>query len=148
MARNVLQYTVTDPGRDNGKLFILTEMPATQGEAWAARAILALMKNGVDMPDGFDRLGMAGIAEIGFKMLSKCAWEDLNPLMAELMGCVTIQVTPGKAHTIRPLIEEDIEEILTRMKLKAEVFKLHVDFLKAVAPSILAAVQPGDGKPA
>ena len=36
MARNVVNYTATD-GRDKGKVFLLTEMSARQGEEWAMR---------------------------------------------------------------------------------------------------------------
>ena len=43
---------------------------------------------------------------------------------------------PSKPHVVRNLIEEDIEEITTRLKLRGEVWKLHTGFLKAVAPSI------------
>ena len=34
------------------------------------------------------------------------------------------------------LIEQDIEEVATRLKLRGEIWKLHTGFLKAVAPSI------------
>src|SRR3546814_21113858 len=50
--------------------------------------------------------------------------------------CVQIMPDPSKTHIVRNLIEEDIEEITTRVKIRAEVWKLHTGFLKAVAPSI------------
>ena len=51
MARTVSNYTVTDEGRDNGKVFVLTEMPASRAESWAMRALLALMAGGVEVPE-------------------------------------------------------------------------------------------------
>ncbi|XPE68477.1 hypothetical protein ACNKHP_21825 [Shigella boydii] len=39
---------------------------------------------------------------------------------------------PKKRSIRRPLVEEDIEEIITRLNLRAEVFKLHVDFFATV----------------
>ena len=50
MARSISNYTVQDEGRDNGKVFVLTEMPASRAESWAMRALLALMANGVEVP--------------------------------------------------------------------------------------------------
>ncbi len=127
--------TITDTNRDKGKAFQIDEMPASQGEAWATRAILALMAGGVELPEGFERLGMAGMAEIGLKALAGLRYEIAEPLLAEMMGCVSIIPDPTKTHVVRPLIEEDIEEITTRVKLRAEVWKLHTDFLQAVSQS-------------
>jgi len=136
MARATLNYKVTDEGRDKDKVFVLTELPASKAESWAMRAILALMAGGVELPEGFDRMGMAGMAEMGIKALSGLKWEVAEPLLAEMWQCVQIMPDPSKTHIIRNLIEEDIEEIATRVKLRAEVWKLHTGFLKAVAPSI------------
>lgn len=137
--RATINYTVTDEGRDKGKLFTITELPAAQGEAWAMRAILALTSEGVDIPEGFERLGMAGMIEMGVKSLTRLRWEVAAPLLAEMWECVKIIPDPTKPHVVRGLIDQDIEEIMTRVKLRLEIFKLHGDFLKAVAPSISGA---------
>ena len=136
MARSTVNYTVKDEGRDSGKVFVLTEMPASKAESWAMRALLALMASGVEVPEGFDRMGMAAMAEIGIRALSGLKWETAEPLLAEMWECVQVMPNPTKPHVVRRLIEEDIEEIATRVKLRAEVWKLHTGFLKAVAPSI------------
>ncbi len=136
MARATVNYTVKDEGRDSGKVFVLTEMPASRAESWATRALLALMANGIEVPEGFDRMGMAAMAEIGIRALSGLKWEVAEPLLQEMWECVQIMPDPGKPHVVRRLIEEDIEEIMTRVKIRAEVWKLHTGFLKAVAPSI------------
>ena len=56
MARTTANYTVTEEGRDQGKVFVRTEMPASRAESWAMRALLALMAGGVEVPEGFDRM--------------------------------------------------------------------------------------------
>ena len=142
MARATANYTVTDEGRDNGKVFVITEMPASKAESWAMRALLALMAGGVEVPPGFDRMGMAAMAEMGIKALVGLKWEVAEPLLAEMWSCVQIMPDPTKPHVIRNLIEEDIEEITTRIKLRAEVWKLHTGFLKAVVHSISEGSRP------
>lgn len=136
MARKSTNYTVTDDNRDKGKVFVITELPAARAESWAFRAILALMEGGVELPPGFERMGMAGIAELGIRALSHLRWEVAEPLLAEMWECVQIMPDPAKPHVVRPLIEQDIEEVMTRIKIRAEVWKLHTDFLSAVAASI------------
>jgi hypothetical protein len=135
MARKTLQYTVQEEGRDRGKVFLLTEMSASQAESWAARAILALMAGGVDLPEGFERLGMAGIAELGLRALAKLRWQDAKPLLDEMMSCVQILPNPAKPNIVRALIEEDIEEVQTLVKLRMEIWGLHVGFSPAAAKS-------------
>lgn len=136
MARITEKFIVAEDNRDKGKIFILTEMPAAQGEAWAMRALLALMAGNVELPEDFERMGMAGVAEVGVRALAGLKWDVVEPLMVEMWQCVQIQPDPKKPHIVRPLIEEDIEEITTRIKLRAAVLKLHTGFLSAVAPLI------------
>lgn len=130
MARKELTYMAED-GRDQGKKFKLTEMPADHAERWAMRAVLALMKSGVELPEGIERLGMSALAGLGLRAISGLDWEIAEPLLNEMMSCVQIMPDPSKPQIVRNLISEDIEEITTRLKLRMEVFKLHTDFLQA-----------------
>jgi len=130
---------VEDKGRDYNKAFLITEMPCAQAESWAMRVLLALMANNVELPDNFAELGMAGLAELGLRAVSGLKWETAEPLLAEMFTCVQIIPDPARPQVARDLLETDIEEVLTRFKLRAEVFKLHTDFLEAVAPSIFPA---------
>ena len=123
--RKVLDVTISDAGRDLGKVFILTEMPASKVEKWAARAILALCKSGFDVPDG---AGMEFIAVAGLKALGGLNFFDAEPLLDEMMECVQIRPDPSKPNVVRALIEDDIEEVKTRLQLRAEVFTLHTNF--------------------
>lgn len=148
MARKVVNYTVTDKGRDNGKKFVLTEMTAAQAEAWAFRAILALMAGNVDIPENFQEMGMAGLAEMGLRALSGLRWEVAEPLLNEMFGCVQFMPDPSKTHVVRPLVESDIEEVKTRIALRMEVWKLHTDFLQAAGSSLVQAAAAAAPKPA
>ncbi len=133
MARKELYYTVEDKGRDNGKKFYIREMSATQAEWWAIRAILAMANNGINLPDNLSDMGMAGMAKVGLEMVAKIPPEDARPLLDELMKCVQAVPNPDDLNIKRPLIDDDTEEVITRLKIRGEVFKLHVDFLTAAA---------------
>lgn len=139
MARSQINFTITDPGRDMGKTFVLTEMSAAQCESWAMRALLALMGSGVTVPEGFERMGVAGIAQLGLKALSGLKWEIVEPLFAEMFECIKFMPDASRPQITRPVMDEDIEEVKTRLTLRVEVWKMHTDFLKAVGPSIASA---------
>jgi len=51
MARKTCRVTIDADGRDKGKTFILTELPALDIERWTVRLVLALGKNGVNLPN-------------------------------------------------------------------------------------------------
>jgi len=138
--RKTLTYTVTAEGRDKGKVFLITEMPAAQGEEWATRALFTAMNCGVEIPDELLSAGLAGLAALGMKSLAKVPYEMVKPLFDEMMGCV--QIVPDRANPqfVRPLIEDDIEEIATRLMLRKATLTLHLDFFLAAAPSTQAPV--------
>lgn len=128
MARKTLTITIDTAGRDKGKVFVLTEMPASQAERWALRALSALASSGVEVPDDLRDAGFAGIARLGIQAFGNLPWEKAEPLLDEMFRCVQVQPSP---KVVRDLIEDDIEEIATRLKLRMELFKLHADFLQA-----------------
>ncbi len=115
-------------GRDKGKRYHLTELPALQAEKWAVRAGLALSHAGVQMPPGMT--GWAALAFGALQALNQVAYEDLVPLLDEMMSCVQIVPDPkGYPLMMRPLNgQDDIEEIRTILVLRAEVFNLHSGF--------------------
>ncbi|END8615764.1 TPA: hypothetical protein ACTL3K_004929, partial [Escherichia coli] len=120
MARKEKFITIEGQGRDKGKVFHLTEMSASQAEWWAMRAIMAMGRGGVELPDDVRSLGMAALALEGLKALSKIPPDEARPLMDEMMDCVQFVPDPKKRSIRRPLVEEDIEEIITRLNLRAE----------------------------
>jgi hypothetical protein len=137
--RKTTQYRVTEENRDKGKLFLLTEMSSSRAEAWAMRVLLALVGGNVSLPENFEELGMAALAELGIRAVGGLKWEVAEPLLNEMLECVQFIPDPSKLHIVRDLFPEDIEEIMTRINLRVEVWKLHMDFLSAVVPSISPA---------
>lgn len=127
MARNVKRITIEADGRDQGKVFVLREMPASQAEKWAMRALLSVARSGIDIGQAAGQ-GMQGIALMGVSALLAASWEDAEPLLDEMMSCIEIQPDPTKPNIVRPLIEDDIEEVRTRINLRREVLELHVGF--------------------
>ena len=132
--RKVISITISTNDRDKGKVFQLREMPASKAEKWAARAFLALAKSGVDIPDDIAEQGVAGIAAVGIKALSRIEFSDAEALLDEMFDCVQFIPDPSRPDVVRGLIEDDIEEVATRVKLRKEVLALHLDFFTSVAP--------------
>lgn len=128
-------------GRDKNKIFRLREMSASQAEAWGCRMMIALAKSGVEVPEGFFDMGMAGVAVMGIQALGGLSWDVAKPLLDEMMGCVQIQ--PGASHpnVVRALIEDDIEEVTSRLLLRDEVIKLHTGFSLAAFFSTFRKMQ-------
>ena len=50
MARKT-KTLVIESGRDQGKSFLITEMPVTRADKWANTALLAMLRGGVDISD-------------------------------------------------------------------------------------------------
>lgn len=127
--RKTKMVTVEAEGRDRGKVFLVTEMPAMQAEAWAIRAFFALANAGVELEDGYENMGMAGLAYVGLRALTRVRYEDAKPLLDEMMTCVKIVPDPSNPAFARDLVgQDDVEEAATLMILRAEVFELHTDF--------------------
>lgn len=118
---------VIDKGRDKGKKFILTEMPAAQIDNWAMRVILALIGAGVDI--GSAQEGALGLARVAFSALGKIPVETSMPLLNELLDCVQIVPKGGEPRPI-DLDLGDVEDFANLFVFRKEVFQLHLDFLQ------------------
>jgi len=151
--RRTKLVTITDEGRDKGKKFFITEMPASQGESWAFRVLLALTNNNVQVPGA--ETGFAGIAELGVKGmirgLTGLPWFVAEPLLKEMFECVQACPNPKDPSFVRKLEpaesgDYDIEEIWTRITLRKEIFQLHVDFSSAAIQSLFGKAKEAAGK--
>lgn len=126
--RKTLDLAITAEGRDKGKLFVLTEMSAVKAEKWTARAVLALTKSGANLPlDVFDK-GAAFSLGVVVSALGGVEFADVEPLLDEMMACVTIAPDPRKRVVTRPLVEDDLEEVATILKVREELVTLHTGF--------------------
>ena len=134
MARKEIRVPIIAEGRDKGKIFVIKEMSATQAEKWAARALIALAKSGMDVPEDVANAGFAAVAVMGLRALGGMNFAEAEPLMDEMFSCVSIQPGPD-VNIVRPLLEQDIEEVATRVALRIEVFNLHAGFSIAGSPS-------------
>lgn len=147
MARRDVRVTIPsdDPkNRDAGKTFLLTEMSATRAEDWAMRALLALTTSGAELPDDVQGAGMAGLAVMGVQALQGLKYDEVKPLMDEMFACVQICPDRQNPNVVRPLVEDDIEEVSTRLRLRKEILDLHVGFSLPGAPSMSAqSATPG-----
>lgn len=131
MARKVLDYRIDSEGRDHGKLFRITEMPASQAEKWAIRALMALGVSGVDVPDNVRESGAAGLVSMLHTFLESAArmpFDVVEPLLDEMMGCIEFIPDENNKGMTRRLVESDIEEVATRFRLRMATLKLHADF--------------------
>lgn len=114
--------------RDSGKLFQLTEMSADAAERWAFRALFAITRNGVDVPDDLQSMGMGALVAFGVRGLLTMGFADAAPLLDEMMACVEIVPDPSKRDVVRPIDPEDVEEVQTRLWLRDQVWELHTGF--------------------
>lgn len=136
--RKTARITISAEGRDRGKTFVLTEMPAAQAEKWAFRALLLAAQSGAEVGNALS--GMAGIAVVGIEaIMGGVRFADLEPLLDEMFSCVQAAPDPNHPEVVRKLVEDDTEEITTRAQLRAEVFALHTGFSFADALSMLKA---------
>jgi len=157
--REVLIDKDVPDNRDAGKLYVLTEMPATQAEKWAAKAFLGMAKGGIQIPDDLASSGMAGIAALTIGAFANLRFADAEPLMDEMFAsCVAYVPDPSNrsiyrgakvadlGNPIGRMLEDDIEEVATRVKLRREVFDLHtLFFTNAVLSTLKPAAAGVDG---
>lgn len=126
--RKSVEITIDVEGRDKGKRFLITEMDAFRTEAWARRALGAMARSGVAMPANAMAGTMGTMAILGVQALLAAPHSETEPLFTEMMESVQ-SVQPAAT---RPLnAADDIEEIATIVRLRDEVFKLHVGFSPA-----------------
>lgn len=121
-----------DDGRDAGKVFRITELPADAGEWWAIRLgglIMEADKNNELLGLVFG--GMDALAELGPVLVIKFALmgapEKLKPLLDEMEECWGI-VNPAKPNVVMPLAKNSIEDKKTRLFLRMETLKFFLDF--------------------
>src|SRR3954449_6524728 len=142
MARKELTLTIDTPGRDVNKTFFIREMSATKAERWATRALLALLKSGIEIPDDIAQAGLAGVAAMGLRAFGGIDFADAEPLLAEMLSCVQVIPDASRPMVKRALIEDDIEEVSTLLRLREEVLSLHTGFSLRDFRSKLTAANP------
>lgn len=140
--------TITADNRDKGRSYLLTEQPPLKTEAWAARALLALGRAGMEISDDAIELGapaLAAVVAAGISAFRRMAFDDAEPLLREMLDCVSFIPDMAKIDPIssapisRPLFSDDIDEVSTLLRLREEVLELHLGFSVTAALSTWAA---------
>ncbi|MDF7438769.1 hypothetical protein [Proteus mirabilis] len=120
--------TITiEKGRDEGKTFIITEMPITKADNWAMRALFAIANGGIDIEGINPNMGMLGMAQVAIKALSGIKPDVGIPLLDELLECVQVLPSGGNARAL--IIDSDIKDLSTMFTLRKEALAIHIDFL-------------------
>ena len=136
-------------GRDSGKVFLVTEPSATAVEDWGLRALQAMSRNGINVPADIAEGGLGQISAFGLQFIASASGEETKWLMTRLMDCVAYVPDPARPEVWRgvglresasapvgPLMESDIEEAKTRLRLKLEAFEIMFSFSMAAVRSI------------
>lgn len=138
MARRIKRVTIHEQGRDRGKTFELTEMPADQAERWCSRAVLLFMNTHAKLPEGAAGLELTwrNVFAAGLSALHGLRETELRPLLEEIKPCIK-WVPPGDApmQVIFPGHESQIEEFKTWWELYYEYVQLLLGFSLADALS-------------
>jgi len=124
MARKTTRLTIESEGRDKGKTFVITELPALDIERWTVRLVLALGKNGVNLPGVQADSGFAGIAGVLWALVAQVSPDEAESLMATMLA--GLKIDEGKIT--RDLVADDIEEPETLLQIRMAWVDLHSGF--------------------
>lgn len=145
MARKT-KTLVIESGRDQGKSFLITEMPVTRADKWANKALCNLLKAGIDPKSvnvnllintidpnqevKIDRMGgMLELATLLGRAVGGIPYEILQDLKDELIDeCVQIIPSGGSPRQFLS-IDDELESLLTLESLRKEALLIHIDFL-------------------
>jgi hypothetical protein len=155
--RRTATIVISTDGRDKGKTFILTELPAMRAESWAMRAFLALAKSGIEIPDEYVNSGIAGLFSLfegspvgksgvaaiagmsGFiqQVVGRLPYDDIRPLLDEMMAAVMFVPDVSRPEVTLSWSQAvgQVEEISTILQLRRDILKLHAGFFGDAARS-------------
>ncbi len=145
MARKT-KTLVIDSGRDQGKSFLITEMPVTRADKWANTALLAMLRGGVDVGNvNFGLIadtigvgdapkidpmgGMLELARITIAGLGNVTETVGQELLDQLINDCAQVISSGGVVRQMLSIDDEIEDLKTLWVLRKESFLLHIDFL-------------------
>jgi hypothetical protein len=117
--------------RDAGKMFMITEKPATAAEKWAWRLFIAVKGTTAQIPPELEQLGMVGVAIRGINsfLAADVDFAKIEPLLDEMMECVKVVRDPAHPELATDLTRlDDVEEAQTVTWLRNEVLRVHTNF--------------------
>lgn len=138
------EITVAIADNGNELRFRIKQMPATKQERWIMRALLLVARSGIggmiNVPDGKKLGELKMTQDIKFedmlKALGQLNYEDVEPLMEELLNCCT-RISDSGAEQVCTgnTIDGYVGDLKTLLKLRQEVLKLHFSFFQNAANS-------------
>lgn len=136
MPRKVERLVITSEGRDKGKTFVLTEMPADQGERLANRIIFALLNTGAAVPEEALGAGWAALAALGLQAIGQLKSETVQAILDDAWAASVMYEHSPKIplQLITAGVNSQIEEVKTRYEITLGLWKLHTGFSLPVAP--------------
>lgn len=125
-----------ESGRDKGKTFKITEMPAIQADEWAHRLIEQAANSGVDLKNvdvlNLNTKSMAGMIELGaavFTILGRVDYQTSREMKFDILNrCVEIVTKSGESRSV--MWEDEIKDFQNYTVLAAHAIGIHIDFLK------------------
>lgn len=131
MGRKTERVTIDAPGRDLGRVFILTELDSWSALILTAKIAHALTISGINVPE--IAKNPEGLAEGGIRLMTYIAPSVAEPILNELRECVTVLPPRAKPGSLaQPLIPENQpHEIRTWFTLLTKLYYLHLGFSPA-----------------
>lgn len=127
MARKTATIVIKE-GRDKGKQFVITEMPATEGTTLSFQVFQLLAESGVEMD--IKDLDVIGILRVAFRALSRLPRADFEYYRDWLFQYIDWQ-SPTDLKTTRKARltdrdDSDIEDPLTILELMYKALDLNL----------------------
>jgi hypothetical protein len=113
-----------EQGRDAGKKFKITEMPATKMDRWTVKAMCALGKSEGASLVKFASMDMGEV----FKAFLNSDPEQTQPLLDELLACCSYQKDGTSIQLKGNIVDSIVEDFQTLFKLRMETLKLCLGF--------------------
>lgn len=115
---------IIEAGRDKGKKFTITEMPAVKMDKWATKALIILGKTG-------NSFNLAQIdLESLLRSLSNADYEGVEPLLEELLSCATFEKDGVSMVMTSSIADGIVEDWTTLFRLRIEALKLNLGFFE------------------
>lgn len=132
MGRKSERVTIDTPGRDLGRVFVITEMDSWDALLLTARISHALSMSGINVPEIIK--SPEGLAEAGIRLMTYIAPAVAEPILERLRECIGVMPPRAKAGIPpQPLIPENQpHEIRTWFTLLTRLYYLHLGFSPAV----------------
>jgi hypothetical protein len=131
MGRKTERVVIDTPGRDLGRVFVITEMDSWNALILTSKIAHALSVSGINVPE--IAKSPEGLAEAGIRLMTYIAPAVAVPIMEELRECVAVlppRAKPGSPA--QPLIPENQpHEIRTWFTLLTKLYYLHLGFSPA-----------------